>query len=71
MNRLGDPLGRASSVGNKFTDMEEKANRLLDEAQAKSELNAPAENDADSLAKKYTGVADADIEAEWNRLKNG
>jgi hypothetical protein len=46
------------------------ANRVLDEAQAKSELNAPALSKADSLAKKY-GAADADIEAELSRLKNG
>jgi phage shock protein A len=71
LNKLGDPLSRASSIGDKFSDMEEKANRMLDEAQAKSELNAPVENKADSLAKKYTGAAASDIEAELNRLKNG
>jgi phage shock protein A len=71
LNKLGDPLGRASSIGNKFSDMQEKANRMLDEAQAKSELYAPMESKADSLAKKSTGAAATDIEAELNRLKNG
>jgi phage shock protein A len=71
MNKLGDPLSRASSVGDKFIDMEEKANRMLDEAQAKSELNVTVESKADSLAKKYTGAAASDIEEELNRLKNG
>ena len=71
LNKLGDPLSRASSIGDKFIDMQEKANRMLDEAQAKSELNAPAESKADSLAKKYTEAADSDIDAELNRLKNG
>jgi phage shock protein A len=70
LNKLGDPLSRASAVGDKFIDMQEKANRMLDEAQAKSELNAPVVNRADSLAKKY-GAADTDIEAELSRLKNG
>jgi phage shock protein A len=70
LNKLGDPLSRASSVGDKFIDMQEKANRMLDEAQAKSELNAPVVSKADSLAKKY-GLAETDIEAELNRLKNG
>ena len=70
LNKLGDPLSRVSSVGDKFIDMQEKANRMLDEAQAKSELSAPVVSKADSLAKKY-GAADADIEAELNRLKNG
>jgi phage shock protein A len=70
LNKLGDPLSRASSVGDKFIDMQEKAKRMLDEAQAKSELNAPVVSKADSLAKKY-GTSDTDIEAELNRLKNG
>jgi phage shock protein A len=70
LNELGAPLSKASSVGDKFIDMQEKANRMLDEAQAKSELNAPVINKADSLAKKY-GTADADINAELNRLKKG
>ncbi|MDR3076163.1 MAG: PspA/IM30 family protein [Synergistaceae bacterium] len=71
LNKLGDPLSRASSVGDKFIDMQEKANRMLDEAQAKSELNAPVVSQADSLSKKYAGAAATDIEAELNRLKNG
>jgi phage shock protein A len=71
LNKLGDPLSRASSIGDKFSDMEEKANRMLDEAQAKSELNAPVKSKADSLAKKYWGAVSSDIEAELNRLKNG
>jgi phage shock protein A len=70
LSNLGDPLSRASSVGEKFIDMQEKANRMLDEAKAKSELNAPLVSKADSLAKEY-GATDADIEAELNRLKNG
>jgi phage shock protein A len=71
LNRIGDPAGRASAIGSKFNDMEEKANRMLDEAQARSELNAPAESAAESLAKKYSDVDDADIEDELSRLKNG
>ena len=71
LNKLGDPLSRASSVGDKFHDVEEKANRMLDEAQAKSELNAPVVRQAASLSKKYAGAAAMDIEAELNRLKNG
>jgi phage shock protein A len=69
LNKLRDPLSRVSPVGDKFIDMQEKANRMLDEAQAKSELNAPVGSKADSLAKKYE-VIDTDIEAELNRLKN-
>ena len=71
LNKIGDPLSRASSVGDKFIDMKEKANRMLDEAQAKSELNAPVESKADFLAKKYSEATDSDIDEELNRLKNG
>jgi phage shock protein A len=71
LNNIGDPLSHASSVGAKFSDIEEKANRMLDEAQAKSELYAPVASKADSLARKYAGAADSDIETELNRLKNG
>jgi phage shock protein A len=71
LNRLGDPLSKASDVGANFSDMEEKANRMLDKAQAKSELNVPVESKADSLAKKYAGAIDTDVDAELNRLKNG
>jgi phage shock protein A len=70
LNKIGDPLGRASHIGDKFIDMQEKASRMLDEAQAKSELYAPVESKADSLAKKYGGTTDAEVEAELNRLKN-
>jgi len=70
LNKIGDPLSRASSIGDKFSDMQEKANRMLDEAQAKSELNAPVESKADSLARKYTEATDAEIDAELNKLKN-
>jgi phage shock protein A len=71
LNKIGDPTGKASAIGGKFNDMEQKANRMLDEAQAKSELNAPVESEADSLAKKYKGAAPSDVEAELERLKNG
>jgi phage shock protein A len=71
LNKIGDPAGRASGISSKFNDMEEKANRMLDEAQAGSELNAPVEGAAEKLAKKYAGADDSDIEDELSRLKNG
>jgi phage shock protein A len=69
LTKLGDSSDQAAAVGNKFVDMEEKANRMLDEAQAKAELNRPAENAAESLAKKYAGASDTDVEEELKRLK--
>jgi phage shock protein A len=71
LNKLGDPTGRASAIGGKFNDMEEKANRMLDEAQAVSELNAPVEGPAEKLAKKYVEASASDVEVELLRLKDG
>jgi phage shock protein A len=51
--------------------MEAKANRMLDEAQSMSELNAPVESHAEKLAKKYGEASDSDVEDELSRLKNG
>jgi phage shock protein A len=71
LNKIGDPVGRASAIGSKFNDMEDKANRMLDEARAASELNAPVESHAEKLAKKYGAATDSDVEDELSRLKNG
>jgi phage shock protein A len=70
LNKIGDPAGKASEIGNKFTDMESKANRMLDEARARAELGAAPKSEADALAEKYAGAADADVDAELERLKN-
>ena len=39
--------------------MEEKANRMLDEANAMAELNAPKEDSVESLAAKYDSVVES------------
>jgi phage shock protein A len=70
LNKIGDPTAKASNIGSKFTDMEGKANAMLDKAQSQAELNAPAESAADALAKKYTGATDSDVDTELRRLKN-
>jgi phage shock protein A len=67
---IGDPLSRASAVSDKFNSMEEKADRMLDAAQARVVLNEEAGLDAAALAaKKYGGASDSEVEAELRRLK--
>ncbi|MDR3294735.1 MAG: PspA/IM30 family protein [Clostridiales Family XIII bacterium] len=71
LNKIGDPSGKASEVGSKFSDMEQKANKMLFEAEAKSELNQPVRDEATSLSEKYGQVSSADVDAELARLKGG
>ena len=69
LNKIGSPTDSASAIVGKFNDMEEKANRMLDEAQAHSELNAPVESAAERLSKKYAEVEDTEVERELLMLK--
>ena len=71
VNKIGDPLSKASEIGSKFGDMESKANERLSRAQAASELNGEIGDAADRLAKSYGAATDADIDAELERLKAG
>lgn len=57
-----------------FEAMEEKANRMMDEADAMIELNSRAQDDVDELAKKYdsvesSGVNSAKIDEELEKMK--
>jgi phage shock protein A len=69
VNKVGDPMGKASEIGSKFSNMEDKANERLGRAQAAAELAGEIGDDADKLAKSYGAAADADIEAELAKLK--
>ncbi|MDR2354650.1 MAG: PspA/IM30 family protein [Clostridiales Family XIII bacterium] len=71
VNKIGDPLSKASEIGSKFSDMESKANERLNRAQAASELNSEIGDAADKLAKSYGTATDSDIDAELERLKAG
>ncbi len=51
-----------------FDRMEEKANRLLDEAEAMSELNAEPVDEVDALLSKYSNVSSS-VEDELAALK--
>ena len=68
VNKIGDPLSKASEIGSKFSDMESKANERLNRAQAASELNSEIADAADKLAKAYGTATNADIDAELERI---
>jgi phage shock protein A len=69
VNKVGDPLGKASELGGKFADMERKANERLDRAGAASELNGEIGDAAEKLAKSYGSVTDSDVDDELAKLK--
>ncbi|MDR1245699.1 MAG: PspA/IM30 family protein [Clostridiales Family XIII bacterium] len=71
VNKVGDPMGKASEIGSKFSDMESKANERLNRAQAASELNDGIADAADSLAKSYGAASDSDVDDELAKLKAG
>lgn len=53
MSKLGSGLESAGSNLAAFDRMEDKVNKMLDEADAMAELNAPKKDSIDELAKKY------------------
>ncbi len=71
MNQMGSSLESAGSNLAAFDRMEEKVNKMLDEADAMNELNAkPASNDIDALTKKYdAGGQSSAIDDELAALK--
>ena len=68
INSITEKMGNTQNHISAFDRMEEKANRLLDEANARAELNAESDSIED-LKSKYSAAASADIEAELAALK--
>ena len=53
-----------------FDRMEEKADRMLDEANAMSQLNAAPVDEAKALEEKYSAaVTDASVDSELEQMK--
>lgn len=80
INKMGDSVTNAGASISAFDRMEEKANRMLDEANAMAELNKSSEEgDIDLLASKYDSASNIedelatlkrdDVEAELKALK--
>ncbi len=59
INKIGASVAGAKGNLDAFSRMEAKADRMLDEANAMSELNAPKDDSVDSLAAKYDSMSSA------------
>lgn len=70
LNEIGNSVGNAKTNLGAFARMEEKANRLLDEANAMADLNAAPVDDIESLMNKYDAPS-SNIEDELAALKGG
>ena len=70
INSMTSTVGNADSARASFARMEEKANKMLDEANAMAELNAAENTDSiDDLAAKYDTAPSAAVEDELAALK--
>lgn len=70
VNKMGASADKLQSSMGAFERMEEKANRMLDESNAMSELNSQAVDEAQALEEKYKGVdTNASVESELEAMK--
>lgn len=72
INKVGASISGAKGTMSAFDKMEEKANKMLDEANAMAELNSTDDkDDVEDLAKKYDSLPTSDVEDELAALKAG
>ncbi|HCR42974.1 MAG TPA: phage shock protein A [Ruminococcaceae bacterium] len=64
INNIGSSVGDAQSSMSAFERMEAKADKMLDEANAMQELNAPARDSVKDLEAKYGGTAQSSPSAD-------
>ena len=71
MNKMGSSISGISNSMSNFDKMEEKANRMYDEAVTMSELNKPVSDGIDELMAKYddNSSTDSKIDDELSALK--
>lgn len=71
MNKMGSSISGISNSMSSFDKMEEKANRMYDEAVAMSELNKPVSDGIDELMAKYddNSSTNSKIDDELSALK--
>lgn len=70
VNEIYTSSTKASGTMDAFEKMEQKADRMLDEAAAEAELNTPAPDEAAELEKKYmAGVSSGAVEDALAKLK--
>ena len=70
LNKIGASVDGARSSLSAFDRMEEKANKMLDEANAMAELNRQqGDSDLDALKSKYDSAPSSAVEDELAALK--
>ncbi len=69
LNDVTQNVSKSQSAMGSFQRMEDKANRLLDEANAMSELNSEPIDKAKELEEKYASQTSAAVEDELTRMK--
>lgn len=69
LNDVSENVTRSESAMGSFKRMEDKANRMLDEANAISELNSEPVDSAKALEEKYASQTSAAVEDELERMK--
>ena len=69
INKLGSSVSSASGSLDAFSRMEEKANKMLDEANAMAELNAAPVDEVADLMSKYDNDNSSSVDDELEMLK--
>jgi phage shock protein A len=70
INKATATVGSNQSAMGAFDRMDEKASRMLDEANAMTELNAEPTDDAKALEQKYASKGTASVDEELNKMKS-
>lgn len=69
LNQYTSATDRLQDAENAFLRMEDKANKMLDEATAMAELNTQPIDEAKALEEKYASMGNASVDEELNKLK--
>ncbi len=69
VTKAGAATAKVQGTMGAFTRMEEKATRMLDQANAAAELDAVPIDEAKALEEKYSGRDSASVDEELSRLK--
>jgi phage shock protein A len=69
LNEVTSNVGKSQSAMGAFNRMEDKADRMLDEATAMSELNTEPIDEAKALEEKYSKMGTASVDEELAKMK--
>lgn len=69
VNKVGSAAQRTQGAMTAFQRMEDKANKMLDEANATAELNAEPVDQAKALETKYSAQSNTSVDDELNKIK--